>query len=79
VYKKVVKFSFQQQKIFGVLVFSLMYLVSVDPMDRSNILKNISKSSMLMAVWIFFFTAVPTAPNSAELNIRFIDSCIQIK
>ena len=35
VYKKVVKFSFKQQKIFWVLVFSFMYLVSVDPMDRS--------------------------------------------
>ena len=34
-YKKVVKFSFTQQKIFWVLVFSFMYLVSVDPMDRS--------------------------------------------
>ena len=37
VYKKVVKFSFTQQKIFWVLVFSFMYLVSVDPMDRSFI------------------------------------------
>ena len=37
VYKKVVKFSFTKQKIFWVLVFSFMYLVSVDPMDRSLI------------------------------------------
>jgi hypothetical protein len=37
VYKNVVKFSFTQQKIFWVLVFSFMYLVSVDPMDRSII------------------------------------------
>ena len=37
VYKKVVKFSFTQQKIFGVLVFSFMYLVLVDPMGRSNV------------------------------------------
>ena len=36
VYKKVVKFSFKQQKIFWVLAFSFMYLVSVDVMDRSN-------------------------------------------
>ena len=35
VYKKVVKFSFKQQKIFWVLVFSFMYLVLVDAMDRS--------------------------------------------
>ena len=35
VYKKVVKFSFTQQKKFWVLVFSFMYLVSVDPMDKS--------------------------------------------
>jgi hypothetical protein len=35
VYKKVVKFSFTQQKIIWVLVFSFMYLVSVDQMDRS--------------------------------------------
>ena len=33
-YKKVVKFSFTKQKIFWVLVFSFMYLVSIDPMDR---------------------------------------------
>jgi hypothetical protein len=36
VYKKVIKISFTQQKIFWVLVFSFMYLVSVDPMDRSQ-------------------------------------------
>ena len=36
-YKKVVKFSFTKQKIFWVLVFSFMYLVSVDPMDRSSV------------------------------------------
>ena len=35
-YKKVVKFSFIQQEIFWVLVFNFMYLVSVDPMDRSE-------------------------------------------
>ena len=35
VYKKVVKFSFKRQKIFWVLVFSFMYLVLVDAMDRS--------------------------------------------
>ena len=35
VYKKVAKFSFTQQKMFQILVFSFMYLVSVDPMDRS--------------------------------------------
>ena len=34
-YKKVVKFSFKQQKIFWVLLFSFMYLVLVDAMDRS--------------------------------------------
>ena len=34
---KVFKFSFKQQKIFWVLVFSFMYLVSVDPMGRSII------------------------------------------
>ena len=38
--KKVVKFSFTQQKIFWVLVFSFMYLVSVDPMDRSLVCLN---------------------------------------
>ena len=36
-YKKVVKFSFKPQKIFWVLVFSFMYLVLVDAMDRSEI------------------------------------------
>ena len=30
-YNKVDKFSFTQQKIFWVLAFSYMYLVSVDP------------------------------------------------
>ena len=30
-----------------------------------------------MAVWIFFFSAAPTAQNSPELTIRFIDSYIQ--
>ena len=35
-YKKVVKFSFTKQKIFWVLVLSFMYLVSVDPMNRSS-------------------------------------------
>ena len=34
-YKKVVKFSFKRQKIFWVLVFSFMYLLLVDAMDRS--------------------------------------------
>ena len=29
------KFSFKQKKIFWVLVFSFIYLVSVDPMYRS--------------------------------------------
>ena len=33
-YKKVVKFSFKRQKIFWVLVFSFMYLVLVDAIDR---------------------------------------------
>ena len=37
VHKKVVKFSFTKEKIFWVLVFSFMHLVSVDPMDRSFI------------------------------------------
>ena len=32
--------SCTQQKIFGVLVFSFMYLVSVDPMDRSFLAKS---------------------------------------
>ena len=36
-YKKVVKFSFKRQKIFWVLVFSFMYLVLVDAMDKSVI------------------------------------------
>ena len=35
VYNKAVKFSFTQQRMFWVLVFSFMYLVSLDPMDRS--------------------------------------------
>ena len=39
-YKKVVNFSFTKQKIFWVLVLSFMYLVSVDPMDRS-LVKNL--------------------------------------
>ena len=37
--KKVVKYSFKQQKIFWVLVFSFMYLVLVDAMDRSLLSK----------------------------------------
>ena len=36
VYKKVAKFSFKQQNLFWVFVFSFMHLVSVDPMDRSQ-------------------------------------------
>ena len=43
VYKKVVKFSFTRQKTIWVLEFSLMYLVSVDPMDRSIDVKNLVK------------------------------------
>ena len=40
VYKQVVKFSLTtKQKIFWVLVFSFMYLVSVDAMDRSEVMK----------------------------------------
>ena len=35
-YKKVVKFSYKRQKIFWVLVFSFMYLVLVDAMDKSK-------------------------------------------
>ena len=34
-YKKAVKFLSKRQKIFWVLVFSFMYLVLVDVMDRS--------------------------------------------
>ena len=34
-YEKVVKHSFKQQKIFWVLVFSFMYLVLVNAMDKS--------------------------------------------
>ena len=34
-YKKVVKFSIKQQKIFSVFVFSFMYLVLVDAIDWS--------------------------------------------
>ena len=34
-YKKVVKFSFKQQKIIWVLVFSSIYLVLVDAKERS--------------------------------------------
>ena len=37
VYKKVVKFSFKQQKIIWVLVFSSIYLVLVDAKERSII------------------------------------------
>ena len=35
--KKVVKFSFTKQKTFWVLVFSFMYLVSVNPINRSKV------------------------------------------
>ena len=38
-------------------------------------LKKDLKSSILLTVWIFF-SAAPTAQNSPELIIRFIDSCI---
>ena len=34
----VIQFSFTQQKIFWVLVFSLMYMASVDPMGRPIII-----------------------------------------
>ena len=30
-----------------------------------------------MAVWICFLSAAPTAQNSTEMNIRFIDSYIR--
>ena len=36
VYKKFIKFPFKRQKVFWVLVFSFMYLVLVNAMDRSN-------------------------------------------
>ena len=36
VYKKVIKFSFKQQKIIWVLVFSSIYLVLVDAKERSH-------------------------------------------
>ena len=39
VYKKVVKFSLNRQKIFWVLVLSFMYLVLVDAMERSITIK----------------------------------------
>ena len=38
--KKVVKFSFKQQKVFWVLVFSFIYLVLVDAMDKSLIINS---------------------------------------
>jgi hypothetical protein len=39
VYEKAIKFSFKGQNIFWVLVFSFMYLVLVDAMDRSEVMK----------------------------------------
>ena len=44
VYKKVVKISFRRQKIFWVLVFSFMYLVLVDAMDKLHVLLWISQT-----------------------------------
>ena len=41
VYKKVIKFSFKQQKIFWVLVFSFIYLILVDATDKSKIHKKL--------------------------------------
>ena len=41
-------------------------------------LKKHPESCILMAVGRFFFSVAPTAQNSPELNIHFIDSCIQI-
>ena len=46
-YKKVVKFSFKQQKIIWVLVFSFIYLVLVDAKERSLILKNLKDNNTL--------------------------------
>ena len=43
-YEKVVKFSFKRQKILWVLVFSFMYLVLDDAMDRSIVSKSVVES-----------------------------------
>ena len=39
--------------------------------------KNTPKSCILIAVGSFFFSAAPTAQKSPELQIRFMDSCMQ--
>ena len=54
-YKKVVKFSFTQQKIFWVLVFSFLYLVSVDPMDRSKNDKTFLTERLSIVVFLGLF------------------------
>ena len=57
-YKKVVKFSFTQQKIFWVLVFSFMYLVSVDPMDRSKGNKLLEFHHNMFRMYLFDYVSV---------------------
>ena len=52
VYKKVIKFSFTKQKIFWVLVFSFMYLVSVDPMDRSLVHQRTKHRILVFGHWL---------------------------
>ena len=61
VYKKVFKFSFKQQKIFWVLVLSFMYLVLVDAMERSIIIK-VRKKIICVNSFCFEFNLPLVAP-----------------
>ena len=58
------------------LVRMLQYFLKKSFFDHENIKKLTSKFAYLWQFG-FFFSAVPTAQNSPELNICFIDSCIQ--
>jgi hypothetical protein len=57
------------------LVQTIQYLKK-KKLDNENIKELTSKVAYLWQFG-FFFSAAPTASNSPELIIRFIDSCIQ--
>ena len=67
--KKVVKFSFTKQKIFWVLVFSFMYLVSEDPIDRSKITKSLQN-------WWIQKSWSPLKKNYGWLLFRMIEKYV---
>ena len=70
VYKKVVKFSFKQQKIFWVLVFTSIYLVLVDAMDKSKDF-HFFRTDLTTAIWVTLRVVMPNRISNDETKTKW--------